>query len=256
MRMICFMCMIGSPGPSLRRSYVSDLQAQFVATLRTALGEAGATVHATQRDRAAGPDVRSKVGRRTFAFVVTACRVARRDELLGSLARAALVASDHAKSIHAVPVAIVGAPFLSEAIVRDIEAFANHYLAGMAWGMVDSTGWVELHGAGLDAVRRERTTRRGARSPSQRVRGAHTTIFSDLGQWALKVMLSHLWVRPKPGFVIDAGGMPVDRPIPNGLNLAARAHALQSSTAESPRARCAAITVRNPYSAALSDRRI
>jgi hypothetical protein len=84
-----------------------------------------------------------------------------------------------------------------------------------SWGALDEQGLAVFFGHGLEDIREER------KSPA---RGAflahHVEVFSDLGQWLLKVVLSH---RLPSQLQMVIGGHPVDRPVANAARLAALA---------------------------------
>ncbi|HEY8210212.1 MAG TPA: hypothetical protein VIG99_22160 [Myxococcaceae bacterium] len=112
-------------------------------------------------------------------------REARRPELPALLADAYVRAQAGAVDHDARPLAIVGAPAISDAWAVELGEHANRYFRGAAWGLIDGRGKLELHGPGLDAIRRP--PRATKKSPHA---SAHPDVFSDLGQWMAKILLA------------------------------------------------------------------
>ena len=104
------------------------------------------------------------------------------------------------------PVLLVGADRIGAKTVRAVEAFMGEALPGWEWGVFDLHGMVRLHLPSLRIdVDRRRVSVRGD-TPSRRSR----TIFSDLNQWMMKILLlrpvaSNLWGGPR-----EAVGTPTD----------------------------------------------
>jgi hypothetical protein len=120
-----------------------------------------------------------------------------RSVMEAALARATLVARKVALAHKARPLAIVGANFISRRMAESLREFAETYLdEDVAFGWIDARGTLEIHGSSkLAAVRVKRQPENSAiAKPVARTQ----TMFSDLGQWLLKVLvaprfpLSHL----------------------------------------------------------------
>lgn len=88
------------------------------------------------------------------------------------------------------PLAIVGAKSVSEALVRDLDRFAQEYAPDAAVGLVDLEGFQWFRGPGLDP---SMNAPRGRAQQRLRVRAPEAAVshlFSDLNQWMLKVLLA------------------------------------------------------------------
>jgi hypothetical protein len=129
-------------------------------------------------------------GRRRYAVELKAAADARRPILQAFLADAVLRARCGAAPDRAEPLAVVGAPSISDAVARDVDTYASAYAGGSAYGIIDAEGRLRLHGPGLAKVQRERDPRLPSATAQ---RGSSFDPFSDLNQWMLKVLLaSHL----------------------------------------------------------------
>jgi hypothetical protein len=107
--------------------------------------------------------------------------------LEGLLSSAILRARPAAAAMNAKPLAIVCAPSISDAMLAELGNFVDRFGEGVAWGAMDEHGLVALHGPGLQqGFRRQRRAERGASPVARR-----SDVLSDLGQWMLKVVLSH-----------------------------------------------------------------
>jgi hypothetical protein len=124
-------------------------------------------------------------------------REARRQDLFAMLADAFLRASVGARTLHAQPLAIVGAPLISDRMAGELAQYAERFLGQSAWGAIDAAGRFELHGWGLEGLQAEV----GEWKP----RLSQSELFSDLNQWMLKVMLS----RRLPSEVLAAPKQPI-----------------------------------------------
>jgi hypothetical protein len=113
-------------------------------------------------------------------------REARRPELPALLADAFIRAQVGAKAHHGRPLAMVGAPAISDEWVVELADHAKRFFRGAAWGLIDGRGRLEVHGPGLEELRREpqRVSGRSARPESR------PDLFSDRGQWMAKVLLA------------------------------------------------------------------
>jgi len=112
-------------------------------------------------------------------------REARRPELPALLADAYVRARLGAAQHQAQPLAIVGAPTISDEWAAELAEHAHRFFPGAAWGLIDGRGRLELHGPGLDAFRRP--PRAPRKSPHSEAR---PDVFSDLGQWMSKTLLA------------------------------------------------------------------
>lgn len=145
------------------------------------------------------------------------------DAILQTRAKAASAAQS------LTPLVILAGPKIGDAMAAEIARYQSAYAPDVAWGLIDKHGRLELHGTGLDsAVRALRdivaeTAKRTGGSTRARQARALTTPFSDLGQWALKVLLapevpSHLLTAPR-----GASETTENSPVRNIRGLARRA---------------------------------
>jgi len=163
-----------------------------------------------------------------LAIVLKVQRDARRSILRSKLAEAMLAASAATVGLQDGhgwrPVAVVGAPRLTDEMVaqlredfRDLrEGLPGADERGLGWGVIDATGRVLLEGPGLHVDRApSREPPRPPRVPEP---------FTDRGQWVLKLLLSPLLPASGLGF------SPASFPSANAL---ARAAEVSVSTAAS-----------------------
>ncbi len=109
-------------------------------------------------------------------------REMRRAELSAALADS-LLRARAAAGAERRPLAVVGARRLSPGLAAELRAYGNRFLGGDAFGLVDAAGRLELHGPGLE----ETSSPEVAPEPKLR---ATPQLFSDRGQWLLKVLLA------------------------------------------------------------------
>ena len=121
-----------------------------------------------------------------YAVEIKFAREARRVLLHALLADALLRARHAAKSARARPLAVVGVPNLSDALMGDLRAYAEKFSDGDAWGAIDGRGRLELFGPSLEGVRGSELAVGSEAEPRARAFDP----FSDLGQWMLKVLLA------------------------------------------------------------------
>jgi len=113
----------------------------------------------------------------------------RRDRLVPLLSQAVLEAQAKARQFGEpfVPMAVVAAPRISDAVSDQVKQFAHSYAPNVAIGIIDGEGLRAFFGHGLDALnaKRQFSRRNHLAAPSPSVH-----LFSDLNQWMLKVLLS------------------------------------------------------------------
>jgi hypothetical protein len=175
---------------------------------------AGWQIEIPRSGRDHGIDLLIQKGPCRYAVQIKYASEPRRPLLEGMLASAFLRARALASDVRAQPLAIVGAPRLSQAAVHELRDFASRYGDGIAWGAVDASGLVALAGPGLDTVRVERRPRPPPSAPPHR-----SDYFSDLGQWILKVLVSHK-LPPELRFRAAVSGNRIDMPVSNATLLA------------------------------------
>ena len=155
----------------------------------------------------------AQAGDLRYAVQIKFAKEARRALLEGLLASAILRARAAATAVGAKPLAIVCAPSISSALLNELAEFVSRFGEGAAWGAMDDSGHVVLHGPGLEAVR---GPRRLARKP---IAVQRSDFLSDLGQWMLKVLLSHR-LPPELRFEASLADVRIDEPIVNATELA------------------------------------
>lgn len=127
-------------------------------------------------------------GATQYAIELKVAKEARRTLLQALFADSLLRARWSAQQLdNAKPLAVVGAPSISDALADDLQAYASKYGGNDAFGFIDAEGRLELFGSGLEHLHTEKT--------SQRMRGARRharsfDAFSDLNQWMLKILLA------------------------------------------------------------------
>lgn len=167
------------------------VEQSLIQRLRAAFEDAGWTV-----ERAApgehDPDL--VVSRPGITYVVEfrASQVARRSMLQALLADAILrarAATRRRANDRTRPLAVVGAPVLTPAMIESLREYARVVAPDDAYGWIDGTGRAELVGEGLEHVRArlERFAPPVVKPPV--VRTIHD-LFTDLSQWLLKVLIA------------------------------------------------------------------
>lgn len=127
-------------------------------------------------------------GKHRYVVEVASASEGRRDRLVGLLSQAILQANSIANGIRkAAPLAIVAAPWISEAVRRALFEFQQCHVPHSAIGMVDGRGLRAFIGPGLESLN---VTPRVSCAPTARVPAPPVNLFSDLNQWMLKVMLA------------------------------------------------------------------
>ena len=124
-------------------------------------------------------------GKRRWLGDLKIAREARRPEVEAQLANALLQSRASAKEAGCQPLAIVGAPSISDALAEHLRAFGQRYGEGQAFGFVDERGRLELYGEGFDGLAY-------AQGPPARQSAAGDQpgeLFTDTNRWLLKVLL-------------------------------------------------------------------
>jgi len=114
----------------------------------------------------------------------------RGDRLIPLLAQAILEAQAKARSLNRSmsPMAMVGAPRISESVAEEATSFASQYAPNIAIGLIDLEGFRMFRGPGLESLDARRVV--VPRKLVVPVQGAPAHLFSDLNQWMLKVLLA------------------------------------------------------------------
>jgi hypothetical protein len=136
-----------------------------------------------------GPDLLLSRDDYRYALGLKFAVESRRDRLIPLLAAAILESQAFARvSSEFKPLAVVGAPRLPEGIIRELFDYAERVAPGMAVGVVDLDGRIEMRGRGLEALRSNPF--RPVLRESVPAYQASDVYFSDLNQWMLKVLLA------------------------------------------------------------------
>ncbi len=159
-----------------------EQEERFESRLRALFESSGWNVRALQDD---GADFIIKARDVRYAVQLKFAKEARRSLLEGLVASSILRARAAAHDADARPLAIIASPSISDPLLKELGDFVARFGEGAAWGAMDDSGLVVLHGDGLESIRSERSYVH--KPPLAR----RTDIFSDLGQWMLKVLLSH-----------------------------------------------------------------
>jgi hypothetical protein len=170
--------------PSPEQAVSSSLERQLVERLSAAFRDAEWEVNG---DRKA--DLVVVHGPKRYVVEVKVAREPRKAEVQGSLADAILRSKSAARAIGGKPLAIVGASHISDAMAAALVDYARDYADGCAYGLMDLRGRLELYGPGLGDVGLK-SDASIANSPSERNSPGRVDLFSDLGQWLLKVLLA------------------------------------------------------------------
>src|SRR5262245_36065238 len=136
-----------------------------------------------------GPDLLVQKGSLRYAVELKSAAEARRAQLEGMLASGLLQSRAYAHEANARPLAIGGAADISEKIVRELAEYVSRFAKGAAWGCIDDRGRLQLHGRGLESIvmPQDIALPNASQKPQ---RHGRTDLFSDLGQWLLKVLLA------------------------------------------------------------------
>jgi hypothetical protein len=185
---------------------------RFERQLRELLESSGWRVQSIQ-NHDLGFDFVAQSGESRYAVQIKYAKEARRALLEGLLASAILRARAAALAVDAKPLAIVCAPSISNPLLNELGEFVSRFGEGSAWGAMDDSGLVVLHGVGLQAVRRQRRLVRKHASAQR------SDFLSDLGQWMLKVLFSHQ-LPPELRVEAPLEHVRIDEPIANAMALA------------------------------------
>ena len=134
-------------------------------------------------------DLVVKNGNREYAIELKRAPESRRDRVVPLLAEAILQPQAYAHKLpQAHALAIIASPYLSSAVVEQALEFHHNYAPDVAVGFLDDRGFRVFRAPGLESLNSpppEIDQRRLAVPESQSY-----ALFSDLGQWMLKVILA------------------------------------------------------------------
>ncbi len=155
--------------------------------LAAAFREAGWKVELQPRVGNRVPDLLARRGRVAYVVEVKSASEARRDRVIPLLAQAILQAQAMARERPAaIPLAVIAAPHVSDALAEKIRGFAAEHAPGVAVGVMDLDGFRAFFGSGLEGLNAPR--KRSEALPAKRE--VRPNLFSDLNQWMLKVLLA------------------------------------------------------------------
>jgi hypothetical protein len=137
-----------------------------------------------------GADLIARRGDLRYAIEVKAAAQPKRSQLEAMLAAAVLESRAYARDADARPLAIVRAPHVSDKMAAVLRDYMARFAKGIAWGCLDDRGRFELHGPGLEIIEPPKTAVHQLRVPAKAAPHARADLFSDLGQWLLKVLLA------------------------------------------------------------------
>jgi len=163
-------------------------------------------------------DTIARKGSQTYVIELKAARDGRSVTLTSLAAAGLLQARKFASLVPGTPMVVVGAPRLSPSLVEALRQFIADFGDGAPWGVVDDSGLLELHGPDLGGVKAVSGPRQKApRGAALSTRRGQSDPFSDLSQWCLKVLLSHLL---PTGLQLVSHGLHVGQPVRNSNELA------------------------------------
>lgn len=140
----------------------------------------------------APPGIDLLIRRGDLQYVVEVKRAAesRRDRIVPLLAEAVLQAEAHAKQIpEAQPLAVVASPNLSDSVIAQALEFHKAYASRVSIGLIDDRGLRVFSGRGLESLNSSSSP--DSKPAKLKIREPDVyPIFSDLGQWMLKVILA------------------------------------------------------------------
>ena len=167
-----------------RRKAEQEYESQFVDLLQ------GSGWEVRRQPRHPGEaDLAIKNGDLQYVVELKRAAESRRDRVIPLLAEAILQAEAHARKVpHARPLAIVASPQLSPAVVNQALEFQKHYAPRVAVGFLDDRGFRVFRGSGLESLNSPPSEIQ-QRKPAVPQLEFHS-LFSDLGQWMLKVILA------------------------------------------------------------------
>lgn len=143
--------------------------------------------HVRRNSNDPGPDLVVRRKGIQYAVEVKSAPEGRGDRLVPLFAQAVLQAA-HGASQKAAPLAVVAAPRVSRRAAEQVMAFAERYAPDAAAGVIDFEGFAMFRGSHLEELNAE-----GKELPlsvRQSVRDSGASLFSDLNQWMLKVLLA------------------------------------------------------------------
>lgn len=173
------------PYPNLAENNEAELQ----HLLADAFRERGWRVSAEPRgSEDARPDFVASAHGKKLIIEFKRASEGRKDRVIPLLSQAALDAIYQSRRIpgHPIPVAIVAANRISDAVAAEALEFMRERAPEVAVGLLDLEGFRSFAGHGLELLNSPRRSGSNVRAPKARP----PQLFSDLNQWMLKVLLA------------------------------------------------------------------
>jgi hypothetical protein len=166
---------------------IESYNRESLRSLAAAFRVAGWRVESRKRSKASSPDLIVEKGPLRYAVELKVARQGRR-RLLAALLADALIRSDWYASQEegSIPLAVVGAPLLSDSMAKDLHNYVARFAPGRAYGLIDLEGRLELKGPGLESVQGKSLFEHFSVLPEQ----SPPDLFSDRSQWMLKILLA------------------------------------------------------------------
>jgi hypothetical protein len=163
-------------------------EAQFGRIVSELFREDGWKVLQEPRDPNAAPDFLVSGHGKKLVVELKRASEGRKDRIIPLLSQAALEAVHYSRVIpgHPIPVALVGANRISDAVADEAIRFLQKRAPEVAIGVLDLEGLRLFAGHGLESLSSAR--RLQSDLPSSKARAPQ--LFSDLNQWMLKVLLA------------------------------------------------------------------
>jgi DNA-binding MarR family transcriptional regulator len=133
-------------------------------------------------------DLLIKKDHHEYAVQIKHAAESRRDRMIPLLAEAILQAQCHARELPQEPLAVIASPHLSPSVVDQALEFQQVYAPNVAVGFFDESGLRCFRAPGLESLNSP-APEIGRRS-SMILQPQSYPLFSDLGQWMLKVILA------------------------------------------------------------------
>lgn len=167
-----------------------DHEAQLGQVVVNLFREEGWKVREQPRERGAAPDLLASRPGKKLVVEIKRASEGRKDRVVPLLSQAALEASYYSRNLadHPLPVAIVGANHMPEAVAEEAKRFLQQRVPEVAVGLLDLEGFRSFAGHGLESFSSARRSEKEMRSPKRRA--GVPQLFSDLNQWMLKVLLA------------------------------------------------------------------
>jgi hypothetical protein len=165
-----------------------DNEAQLGRIVASLFCEEGWKVVEEPGEKNVAPDFLVLKNGKKFVVELKRASEGRKDRVIPLLSQAALEAVHYSRVMpgHPVPLAIVGANRIPNSIAEDAKQFMRERAPEVAVGVVDLEGLRLFAGHGLESLSSSRRPQSELSAPNVRAR----SLFSDLNQWMVKVLLA------------------------------------------------------------------